>query len=78
MTDDFRKQVKIRLSFDKNLSQIELAEKLGVSRQYLNRVLNGRDGKMPDIWQAILEELDMTVMSVPLDKVTEVKKVLIG
>ena len=78
MTDDFRKQVKIRLSFDKNLSQIELAEKLGVSRQYLNRVLNGRDGKMPDIWQAILEELDMTVMPIPLNKVTEVKKVLVG
>ena len=76
MTDDFRKRVKMRIAFDKDITQTQLAENIGVSRQYVNRVLNGSVGKMPDVWQDILDELDMVAIAIPKEKLSEVNKAL--
>ncbi|MCH9661050.1 MAG: helix-turn-helix transcriptional regulator, partial [Bacteroidetes bacterium] len=62
MNNEFIQRVRTRMGYGKSrVSQAELARKLGKSPNYINRVFNGHDGKMPDVWQGILEELDMTV-----------------
>ena len=78
MTDEFIKQIRSRMGYSgMNISQVELAKRLEVSKNYMNRVLNGHDGRMPDIWEGILKELDMTVMPIPNNKISDVKRALV-
>lgn len=64
MNDGIRRAVRISLA-DRNWSQTDLAEKIGVSRQYVSRIMQGQVGKIPPAWQRILEELGLELIAVP-------------
>ncbi len=68
MTDNFRREIKSFIVLNEDANQGELAESIGISRQYLNKVLNGHSGKMPAVWEKLLDKLDMTVMPIPNSK----------
>ena len=44
---------------ERQLTQSELAERLGVERQYVSLMLTGKRGGVPDKWQALLDELGL-------------------
>lgn len=58
MNDDIRTAVK-RAMKEQGLSQVKLAEELGIDRVNLTRVLSGRSGKTPDSWEKILDRLGL-------------------
>ncbi|MCY1704319.1 XRE family transcriptional regulator [Deinococcus sp. SL84] len=49
------------------MTQAELAQVLGIERANLNRVLTGRSGKVPTVWQGIFDELGFKVIIIPAD-----------
>ncbi len=77
MTDSFRREIKSFIVLNEDINQAELAENMGISRQYLSKILNGHSGKMPAVWEKLLEQLDMTVLPIPNNKVSEVKRALV-
>lgn len=58
MTDEIRQAIRVQLAV-RDEKQVDLADKLGVSKQYLNSVLRGRTAKLPPIWERIFAELDL-------------------
>lgn len=61
VNDDIRRAIRIELA-KQNMSQAELAEKMGMSRQYLNRVMLGQIGKIPKTWEKLLDEFDLELV----------------
>ena len=61
MNDQIRKEVRVALA-RKNLKQAQLAEKLGVSRQYLNNYMNGKAGDVPKLWRMVFDELGLELV----------------
>lgn len=59
VTDEIRAIVK-ELMYERRITQVQLAEKLGVTPQALNRTLNER-GKVPGLWRGIFDELGLEV-----------------
>ncbi|WP_326493061.1 helix-turn-helix domain-containing protein [Deinococcus sp. SL84] len=51
----------------REMTQAELAQVLGIERANLNRVLTGRSGKVPTVWQGIFDELGFKVIIIPAD-----------
>ena len=60
MNDEIRAAVKARLK-EKGLTQADLARATGKHPNAISRTLNGHKdgGKVPEIWAAILEALDL-------------------
>lgn len=46
-------------------NQAHLAEKVGVSKQYISDVMRARAGNVPAVWQRIFDELDLDLVVVP-------------
>jgi ribosome-binding protein aMBF1 (putative translation factor) len=61
VNDDIRRAVRIELA-RRDDKQARLAERIGVTRQYLNDVLRGKAGNVPAVWQKILDELDLELV----------------
>ena len=64
MTDEIRNKIK-KILIDRNLSQTEAAREAGISRQYLNNMLNGQSGDLPDSWTKLFDVLGVKVDIVP-------------
>ncbi|WP_119672009.1 helix-turn-helix domain-containing protein [Deinococcus sp. RM] len=67
MNDDIRAAVQARLE-EKHMSRADLARAMGKTPQEVTRALNGgKDGggKIPGIWAAILEALDLRLTVEP-------------
>ena len=60
MTDEMRKLVEIEL-VRRDMTQKDLAEKVGRKRQQINNTLQGRSGKMPKVWQDILKTFEWKI-----------------
>lgn len=67
MNEEIRAAVDARLK-EKGLSRADLARAMGKTPQEVTRALNGGKGgggKVPGIWQAILEALDLRLTVAP-------------
>ena len=62
MNDRIRHTIKVELA-KRSMNQTDLAKELGISKQHVNRALTGDLGKVPPIWERILEHmgLELTV-----------------
>jgi transcriptional regulator with XRE-family HTH domain len=56
-----------------NINQSQLAQRIGVTRQYLNNYLNGKAGDVPRLWQKIFDELDLELVTKGKEKVPRAK-----
>ena len=59
-----RQAVRIELA-RRDSTQAQLAEKVGVSRQYINNVMRARTGNVPTVWQRIFDELGLELVVRP-------------
>lgn len=64
MNDKIRHAIKVELA-RRSMTQTDLANALGISKQHVNRALSGDLGKVPPIWARILDHLglELTVRS---------------
>lgn len=58
MTEHIREEVRVAM-IRQRVSQTELAEKTGLSRQHINHLLTGHRGKLPAAWEKLLDSLDL-------------------
>jgi transcriptional regulator with XRE-family HTH domain len=61
MTSPIRKQIREAM-INSQLSQAELARNIGVTKQYLNNYLIGKDGDVPKLWQKVFDELGLELV----------------
>lgn len=64
MNDLIREEVRVALA-RKDLNQSELAERLGISKQYLNAYMNGKAGNVPRLWSKVFDELGLELVVQP-------------
>ncbi len=64
VNDSIRQAVRVELA-KRDQKQIQLAERVGVTRQYLNDVLRGKSAHVPAVWQRILDDLDLELVVQP-------------
>lgn len=57
-TDVIREAVRVELA-RRNMSQTDLAEQLGTSRQHLSRAMTGGSSEVPKLWKDALEVLGL-------------------
>jgi predicted XRE-type DNA-binding protein len=60
VNDKVREAVRVELA-RRNTNQARLADRIGVSRQYLSDVMRGKAGRVPAVWQKILADLDLEI-----------------
>lgn len=60
VNDKIREAVRIELA-RRNTNQARLADRIGVSRQYLSDVMRGKAGHVPAVWQKILDDLGLEI-----------------
>jgi ribosome-binding protein aMBF1 (putative translation factor) len=56
-----RESVRVELA-RKDMTQTDLAERLGVSRQRVNQFIRGRGGNLHGLWQKIFDELGLELV----------------
>lgn len=49
----------------KELTQVEVAEQIGLKQSDVARLLTGRVGRVPENWQKLLDALDLELIAVP-------------
>ena len=64
VNDKVRQAVRIELA-RRDSNQAKLADRIGVSRQYVSDVMRGKAGRVPAVWQKILDDLDLEVVVRP-------------
>lgn len=67
VNEKIREAVRVELA-RRNSNQAALAEKVGVSPQYLSDVMRGKSGNVPAVWSRIFEELGLNLVAVKDDK----------
>lgn len=58
MNEKIRHTIKVELA-KRSMTQTDLARALGISKQHVNRALTGDLGKVPPIWERILDQLEL-------------------
>ena len=61
MTDDIRLSVRVHM-LKNGISQTQLAEDVGLTRQHVSALLTGHRGRLPDSWQRVLDGLGLEVV----------------
>ena len=56
-----REAVRVELA-RRDTNQAKLAERIGVSRQYVNNIMRARAGNVPTVWQRIFDELGLELV----------------
>ncbi len=57
-----REAVRIELArLDKN--QAQLAQEVGVSRQYMSDIMRAKAGNVPAVWQKVLDALGLEIVA---------------
>ena len=70
VNERIREAVRIELA-RRASNQAQLAEKVGVSPQYVSDVMRARAGNVPAVWQRIFDELELDLVVLPKrDKAT--------
>ena len=64
MNERVRQAVKDAMA-ERELSQGKLAERVGMERPNITRLLSGRSGQVPEAWQKIFDELDLELVAIP-------------
>ena len=64
MTDPIRQEIRLQLVRLRR-SQTDLAEKVGVSPQYMSRLLSGNQDGSVDVWRKLVEELELALTVKP-------------
>jgi transcriptional regulator with XRE-family HTH domain len=64
MTEKVIKAVRARMH-EQGITQTELAERLGIERTNLVRMVNGHVGTIPRRWRELLDELGLELIAVP-------------
>lgn len=64
MNEEVREAVKREME-RREMSQGELARQLEMERPNLTRLLSGRSGKIPKVWQDVLDALDLELVALP-------------
>ena len=64
MNEQVRDAVKKAMS-QREISQGELARQLEVDRPSITRLLSGASGKVPKLWQEVLDALDLELVAIP-------------
>lgn len=67
VNERIREAVRVELA-RRASNQAQLADKVGVSKQYISDVMRARAGNVPAVWQRILDELDLDLVVVPKAK----------
>lgn len=67
MNAKIRKAVKVRL-VELDMTQADLAERVGVRPQYVSDILTGKVGKVPPAWQRILEAVGLELVASKKDQ----------
>ena len=67
MNEQVREAVRREME-RRELSQGELAKLLEIERPNLTRLLSGRSGKIPKVWQDVLDTLDLELVAIPKRK----------
>jgi transcriptional regulator with XRE-family HTH domain len=67
MTEHIRDEVRVAM-VRRHVTQGEIAERLGISRQHLSAMLSGRRSRLPDAWEKLLDELDLELVVRQRDK----------
>ena len=67
VNDKVRQAVRIELA-RRDSNQAKLADRIGVSRQYVSDVMRGKAGRVPAVWQKILDDLDLEVVVRPKER----------
>src|SRR5690606_12269867 len=66
MHEGIRRAVRVSLA-ERDMTQSDLAEKIGVSPQYVSRIMQGQVGKIPEAWVRILDALELELTAVPTE-----------
>ena len=61
MTDRIRQAIRIAM-LRQQVSQTELADRVGLSRQHVNHLLTGHRGRLPDGWEKLLGGLGLELV----------------
>jgi transcriptional regulator with XRE-family HTH domain len=64
MTEHIRDEVRVAM-VRRHVTQGEIAERLGISRQHLSAMLSGRRSRLPDAWEKLLDELGLELVVRP-------------
>jgi len=64
MTEHIREEVRVAM-VRQRVTQTELADKVGLSRQHINHLLTGHRGKLPDAWEKLLDGLGLELTIKP-------------
>lgn len=64
MNDHIREEVRVTM-LRQRVTQTELAERLGLSRQHINHLLTGHRGNLPEAWEKVLDSLGLELTVVP-------------
>jgi transcriptional regulator with XRE-family HTH domain len=64
MNSKIREEVRVALA-RRDMNQSELAEKIGVTRQYLSNYMAGKAGDVPRLWQRVFDELGLELVVQP-------------
>lgn len=68
MNNRIREEVRVAMA-RRNLNQSELAERVGVSRQYMNAYVSGKAGNVPRLWSKVFDELGLELTVKPKEEV---------
>lgn len=66
MNERIRARVRAELT-QQNMTQIELARRLGITPPALSQIMSGKRGTIPESLMNVLEALGLTVEAVPID-----------
>lgn len=58
MNEQIRESVRVALAKE-DMSQTELADKVGATRQQVNQFIRGKGGNVHTLWQKIFDELGL-------------------
>lgn len=64
MNDRIRRAVRVSLA-ERDMTQGDLAQRIGVTPQYMSRIMQGKVGKIPAAWTKVLDELGLELVAVP-------------
>lgn len=64
VNERIRQAVRVELA-KRNTNQAQLAQEIGVSRQYLSDIMRGKSGNVPDVWERIFKTLDLELTALP-------------
>ena len=64
VTDHIREEVHVAM-VRQRLSQVGLAERVGLTPQHISALLNGHRGRLPEAWLKILDDVGLELVVRP-------------